>query len=308
MPMDQLFGPQVETFDNHYRRDTYILRDKTFYCTGPNQTALTLTWPKEESIAQVSAILEGLCFKPGTYEWENDIVLVNPWAASIVDVNGYAGPTGNFHNGIVVVNGMDVKIHRPHFVHCISGVVIVGDSEGPHISHPTVLGAMYGVYAATPLTEAGMFVNDFHFSVSRAGIVAVNRPQSQIHDGLIYRHHWRSGPEFDPIYIGGYSHDCDIHDVKVRPFGLQLPPIPVTLEPTVEGTYIHNVRNLDYVDSTRKQRREVINIPSFNRRYSGSFDFANERYPQMPPYKKVLRRAVSKGGGDGVRSRKRAGR
>jgi hypothetical protein len=230
------------TFDSHYDRDTLVIENKTFRAMEPGQTAITLRWPASPSIAQCSVILRNLCFKPGLFAWQNCIHLVNAWNGVIENVNGYSGPDGSFHNGIILDGQcMDVKIRAAHFVHPITGVYVTGESEGPTIHDTRVLGGIYGVYASTPQGEAGMTVSDSHFAVSVAGIVAVNRPQAIYHDLLIYRHPWRAGESFTGIYVGPGSDDTDIHDVKVKGFGFPTNPVAVWQANNVRQ---HNVQAL----------------------------------------------------------------
>jgi hypothetical protein len=213
LPLDRDLG-------THYDREPLVIENQTFYCMGPGQTAITLKWPESPSIAQCGAIIRNCCFKPGTHEWANLIDLENGWHVTIDSINGYGGPTGVFQNGIILRGQtMNTMISRLTVTHPITGVLITGESEGTKISHSEILASIYGVVANTPQGEAALWINDTHLAVARAGIVAINRPQSYYHDLLIYRHDWRAGKEFDGIYLGSGCDDTQIHDVSVKTFG-----------------------------------------------------------------------------------------
>jgi parallel beta helix pectate lyase-like protein len=235
--------PLAQTFPSHYDDDPLIIENQTFVAMAPGQTAIRLEWPASPSIAQSGAIIRNCTFKPGIYGWTNAIHLVNGWNVVIENCNGYAGPDGSFQNGIILDGqSMDAKIARCHFVHCVTGIQITGESEGATIHDCRVLGGIFGVFANTPLAEAGLTVSDSHFAVSRAGIVAVNRPQASFHDLLIYRHEWRGAEWFDGIYLGPGSHDSDVHDVKVKTFGYPGAPLSVW---QASNLNVRDVRSLD---------------------------------------------------------------
>jgi hypothetical protein len=213
LPLDRDLG-------THYDREPIVIENQTFYCMGPGQTAITLRWPESPSIAQCGAVLRNLCFKPGTHEWANLIRIVNGWHVTIDSINGYSGPTGMFQNGVILDGQtMNTMISRLTVTHPITGVLITGESEGTKISDSEILAAIYGIVANTQQGEAALWVNDTHLAVARAGIVAINRPQSYYHDLLIYRHPWRAGNEFDGIHLGPGCEDTLIHDVQVKTFG-----------------------------------------------------------------------------------------
>jgi hypothetical protein len=220
--MQDVTAPLVIERASHYADGPLVIENLTLWATAPGQTAITVIFPESPSIAQSSVFIRNVCIRPGNgCGWANGIRLVNCWNPDISAVSIYGGQTddpaqgGGLQNGIILDGEtMDARIRSVSIVHPITGILVVGQCEGPNIAQTTVLGGIYGVMANTALDESGIWVSDSHFNVSRAGVVLMNRPEAFLHDLLIYQHPWRAGAAFDAVVSNKV--DTKQRDIVVR--------------------------------------------------------------------------------------------
>ena len=224
--MTSTYTPAVKSFADHYTEEPLVIENQTFYAMTPGQTAIDLSWPAAESIAQCGAIIRNCCFKPGLAEWATAIKLTNGWHCVIENCNIVSGPTGNLQCGVTLDGqSMNTRIHNLTVTHPWTGILVTGESEGTKISGCEILASYIGIVFNTPQGEAGAWVTDTHISAARAGIIAVNRPQAFYQNLLIYRHHWRAGEAFDGMLVYDGSHHTSIENVQVNGLGATVNPV-----------------------------------------------------------------------------------
>ncbi|HET9023029.1 MAG TPA: hypothetical protein VFN64_00565 [Burkholderiaceae bacterium] len=212
------YEPIVEPYPSH--SETRVIENKVFYAMAPGLTAIDLTWPTAPSVAEFSVVIRNCKFLPGLYPWVRHIRLTNGWCAVIENVNGIAGQDGSLQVGIDLVGQcLDVKISKAHFTHPVTGINVGGESEGVNITQTSILGGVNGVVLNTPQGEAGAWITQSHFSVARAGIIAVNRPQAVYSNLLVYRYPWRAGELFDGVILNQGCSDTTLRDIAVKTFG-----------------------------------------------------------------------------------------
>lgn len=176
--------------------------------TGPDQTAISISFPEVEASYACTLIIEEQVLMPGNgHSWRNGIHLNNAWYAKLHNIHIF-GPGGyleqpGMENGIILSGRSNsVSIQSYHAMGMITPLLITEKSEATRLSDYEFIGCYHGVAALTSQYSPGMQISRGHIRASSAAFLFQNQCQFTVDDCLVYGDNGFIQSQAWPFYTG----------------------------------------------------------------------------------------------------------